>query len=64
MEIVQSRVNATTALATAIADADVPPTAWVSASAVGIYGDRAGDVVDAWERATGAALAHNAEEGA
>lgn len=66
-EILRSRVQATSALARAIAESDAPPAAWVSASAVGIYGDRpdaeldedAGrgsgflaDVVSAWEDAT------------
>ncbi|WP_460797067.1 TIGR01777 family oxidoreductase [Microbacterium sp. GXF0217] len=66
-EILQSRVDATSALARAIAASDSPPQAWISASAVGIYGDRPGseldedagrgsgflaDVVSAWEEAT------------
>lgn len=70
-EILRSRVQATGALARAIADADAPPI-WVSGSAVGFYGDRPGevlgddaargsgflaDVVEAWERATAPAEA-------
>lgn len=66
-EILRSRVRATATIAEAIARADAPPRAWVSASAVGIYGDRPGevldersargtgflaDVVEAWEGAT------------
>ncbi|MFB7251024.1 TIGR01777 family oxidoreductase [Microbacterium sp. NPDC056234] len=66
-EILSSRVDATSALADAIAESEDPPAAWVSASAVGIYGDRPGeeldedagrgagflaDVVTAWEGAT------------
>ena len=66
-EILRSRVQATSTLARAIAESDAPPDAWVSASAVGIYGDRPGseldedagrgsgflaDVVSAWEEAT------------
>jgi uncharacterized protein (TIGR01777 family) len=70
-EIERSRVESTMALAEAIADAGQRPQVWVSASAVGYYGDRAdapldesspvGDgflarVVRAWELATGPAL--------
>jgi len=66
-QIMTSRVQATTALAKAIARADDPPRVWVSASAVGIYGDRGdaaldesalpgagflADVVRAWEQST------------
>lgn len=66
-EIVQSRVSATSAIARAISASTTPPAVWVSASAVGIYGDRPGetlmedsargtgylsDVVSAWETAT------------
>jgi uncharacterized protein (TIGR01777 family) len=68
--ILHSRVSTTSALARAIATSSSPPPVWVSASAVGIYGDRPGEtltedagagtgflteVVDAWERATSAA---------
>ena len=71
-EILDSRVDATAAVAHAIAESERPPAAWVSASAVGIYGDRPGeeltedadrgqgflaDVVFAWEAATFAAAA-------
>ncbi|MGW8481905.1 TIGR01777 family oxidoreductase [Microbacterium sp. NPDC055903] len=66
-EILRSRVAGTAAIATAIAASPTPPSAWVSASAVGIYGGRPGetlseeadagtgflaDVVSAWEAAT------------
>ena len=66
-EILQSRVQATATIAEAISHADAAPASWVSASAVGIYGDRPGeilaegsprgsgflaDVVDEWESAT------------
>ncbi|WP_243233373.1 TIGR01777 family oxidoreductase [Microbacterium sp. CIAB417] len=44
-EILRSRVAATSAIARAIAGSEAPPDAWVSASAVGIYGDRPGEVV-------------------
>ena len=65
--ILDSRVNATTTLATAIAKAKNPPSVFLSGSAVGYYGDRPGEVlteqsaigtgflpkvVDAWERAS------------
>jgi uncharacterized protein (TIGR01777 family) len=65
-EILQSRLLATTALATAINAATHPPTVLLSGSAVGYYGDRPGellteksaagsgyfpDVVRAWESA-------------
>ncbi len=65
-EILQSRLQATKALADAMAMAATPPEVFLSASAVGIYGDRPGerltedsprgpgflgDVVEAWERA-------------
>lgn len=68
--ILHSRTETTSALAVAIERAAEPPAAWVSASAVGIYGDRPGemltersspgtgylaDVVRAWEHATSAA---------
>ena len=71
-EILDSRVDVTAAVAHAIAESERPPAAWVSASAVGIYGDRPGeeltedadrgqgflaDVVFAWEAATFAAAA-------
>ena len=73
-EILQSRVQATASIAQAIAHAAAPPATWVSASAVGIYGDRPGevlaensargtgflaDVVEAWEHATAPAHAHS-----
>ena len=66
-EILRSRVATTAAIAHAIARSEHPPTAWVSGSAVGIYGDRPGEeldeeagrgrgflagVVSAWEGAT------------
>ncbi|MEO7005835.1 MAG: NAD-dependent epimerase/dehydratase family protein, partial [Terrimesophilobacter sp.] len=69
-EIVQSRVNATRTLVHAMNLADRPPAVFLSASAVGIYGDRPGerldessspgigflaDVVTAWEEAAGLA---------
>lgn len=72
-EILRSRTDATGTIALAIAAASAPPTAWVSASAVGIYGDRTGetlteetvpgrgylaDVVRAWERACAPASDH------
>ncbi|RFA11852.1 TIGR01777 family protein [Subtercola boreus] len=65
--ILESRVNATSTLATAITRAEKPPTVFLSGSAVGYYGDRPGEVlteqspigsgflpkvVDAWERAS------------
>ncbi|RFA20818.1 TIGR01777 family oxidoreductase [Subtercola boreus] len=65
--ILESRVNATTTLAAAIAKAKNPPAVFLSGSAVGYYGDRPGEVlteqsgigegflpkvVDAWERAS------------
>jgi len=68
--ILSSRVDSTRLIADAIARADSPPTTWVSASAVGVYGDRPGetltedsprgqgflaDVVTAWEAAADAA---------
>jgi len=69
-EILQSRVSSTSAIARAISMSSSPPSVWVSASAVGFYGNRPGetltedadrgtgflsDIVDAWERATSAA---------
>jgi len=65
-EILRSRVDATRTLAEAMAVASTPPAVYLSASAVGYYGDRPGvaldetaekgdgflsDVVDAWEQA-------------
>ena len=70
-EILQSRVRATGLIARTIA-ATPGPKVWVSASAVGVYGDRPGealtedsprgagflaDVVEAWEAATAPAAA-------
>ncbi len=69
-EIERSRVEATGTIARAVHDSPAPPSVWVSASAVGIYGDRPretlteasprgtgflADVVSAWEGATAAA---------
>lgn len=65
-QILESRVNATRALAEAMGMASTPPKVFASGSAVGIYGDRPAvrldeaasrgegflaDVVDAWEQA-------------
>lgn len=65
--LVSSRVQPTAALAEAIVAAERPPSVFVSASAVGYYGDRPGetltdesprgegfypDLVEAWERAS------------
>lgn len=44
--ILQSRVNGTRLLAEAIASASQPPAVFVSASAIGYYGDRAGELLD------------------
>jgi len=70
-QIAASRVNTTTAIANAIAASDQPPTVWLSASAVGFYGDRGdeelteqspagkgflAEVAKAWEQATSAAV--------
>lgn len=70
--ILQSRVAATTLLAKSIASMKVPPQVFISASAVGFYGDRGeqactentppgngflGDVSRQWESATAAAEA-------
>jgi uncharacterized protein (TIGR01777 family) len=41
-----SRINGTAALARAIVAADVAPSVWVNASAVGFYGDRGDEVLD------------------
>lgn len=69
-EILRSRTDATSTIARAIAASAQPPSVWVSASAVGFYGDRPGeelsedsargtgylaDVVGAWEQATASA---------
>src|SRR5699024_8474840 len=43
-EIYESRVTATRTVARAIAAAENPPRVWVSGSATGFYGDRAGTV--------------------
>jgi uncharacterized protein (TIGR01777 family) len=65
-EILQSRLAATATLTQAVLRCDAPPPVFVSASAVGFYGDRPGElltelspmgsgflakVADAWERA-------------
>lgn len=65
-EILRSRVDATWTLADAIVNSPTPPSVFLSASAVGFYGDRGpealdetatkgegflSDVVDAWEQA-------------
>lgn len=65
--ILDSRVDGTTLLATAIADCSDPPKVFLSGSAIGFYGDRSdeqltesstqgsgflADVVAAWEQAT------------
>jgi uncharacterized protein (TIGR01777 family) len=69
-EILDSRVQSTRTIATAIATASRPPAVLLNASAVGYYGDQPGvlltesaakgtgflsDVVEAWERETQAA---------
>jgi uncharacterized protein (TIGR01777 family) len=66
-EILDSRLQSTHALAEAMAHATTPPSVFLSASAVGLYGDRPGerltedskrgpgflaDVVEAWEAAS------------
>ena len=66
-EILRSRIDATRTLAEAINSSEKPPATFLSASAVGYYGDRPGeelledaskgegflsDVVDAWEQAS------------
>ena len=71
--ILSSRVASTRVIAAAISHAASPPAVWVSASAVGVYGNRPGeelnedsprgsgflsDVVTAWEAATAPAVAH------
>ncbi len=45
-EIMSSRVNATTCLATALAQVDTPPEVFVSGSAGGYYGDTGPEAVD------------------
>lgn len=65
-EILESRVQSTSALANAMARASTPPKVFLSGSGVGLYGDRPGerlsedsprgpgflgDVVEAWEQA-------------
>jgi len=65
-EILRSRIDATWTLADAIVNSPTPPSVFLSASAVGFYGDRGAeeldetaskgegflsDVVDAWEQA-------------
>jgi len=69
-QILDSRIQATRALADGMARASTPPSTFLSGSAVGFYGDRAAekltesapkgegflsDVVDAWEQAAGLA---------
>lgn len=69
-QLLRSRIDATSTIAAAITNAAAPPEVWVSASAVGFYGDRPrevlteesprgdgylADVVAAWEQATSAA---------
>jgi uncharacterized protein len=49
-EILNSRVDATRTLATAISAATHPPTVFLSGSAIGFYGDRPGEVLT--ERST------------
>jgi len=71
-QIAASRVDATTAIAQAIAASKHPPAVWLSASAVGIYGDRGeealnedsaagagflAEVTTVWEQATSPATA-------
>jgi uncharacterized protein (TIGR01777 family) len=66
-EILSSRIDATTTLADAVVASTAPPATFLSASAVGYYGNRPGeslpddatkgegflsDVVDAWEQAS------------
>jgi len=66
-QIAASRINITTAIAAAIAVSPSPPSVWLAASAVGVYGDRGEDelsedaapgrgflaeVTKAWEQAT------------
>ena len=72
-QIAASRVNVTTAIANTIAASHQPPTVWLSASAVGFYGDRGeeelteespagkgflAEVTKAWEHATQPAADH------
>lgn len=45
-EILSSRLSATSTLATAIGRAAVPPSVFISGSAVGFYGDRPGERLD------------------
>jgi uncharacterized protein (TIGR01777 family) len=49
-ELVQSRVEATRALVSAIRDAQEPPSVLVNASGVGFYGDRPGERLDETSR--------------
>jgi uncharacterized protein len=46
LELVQSRIDATLTLATAISRSPSPPKALINASAVGYYGDRPGEQLD------------------
>lgn len=72
-EILESRLTATSTLATAIGRAETPPAVFISGSAVGFYGDRPGErldedsapgtaflanVVIAWEKAAETAVSH------
>jgi hypothetical protein len=45
-KIMDSRVQSTRTLATAIAQLKEPPQVWISASGVGIYGDRGDELLD------------------
>jgi uncharacterized protein (TIGR01777 family) len=45
-EILKSRVDATSFIATTIASLKNPPALWVNASAIGYYGDRGAEILD------------------